>query len=228
MEHMINWKKSDLTKLKRNVNRFNKIVDKMGDVGIKKIAFEEIKDEILTRKELNRQIEKMQRLTENTAETWNETELNREIKLSERRLKRMLKKTDKMSFMGDEQNQYIEGELKNIANLDNLPNSFMKRKIERIGELAAADYDLKVAKNYQEWYIKSIKEYYGGFKGSDKLLAKLEGFKNPEKFYKTISFDINARDINMIRYGKVSQEFFNKILKAWGMSDVGEDSEFYS
>lgn len=228
MNHLINWKKSDITKLKRTVNRFNSVVDNLSNTDIKKISFAEIKEEILTRKELNRQIEKLNRLTEKTAETWGENEQKREIKLAERRLKRMLKSTEKGSFMGNEQQQYIEGELRNINNFENLPNSFMKRKIERIEQLARADYEMKTAQNYKEWYVKSIKEYYGGFKGADKLIDRLKGIKNPEKFYKRISMDINARDINLIRYGKVTQEFFNKILNAWGMSDEdGEESEIY-
>lgn len=228
MNHLINWKKSDLTKLKRTVNRFNNVVDNLSNTDIKKISFDEIKEEILTRKELNRQIEKLNRLTEKTAETWGENEQKREIKLAERRLKRMLKSTEKGSFMGNEQQQYLEGELRNIKNLAELPNSFKQRKLRRIEELASADFEMIRAKNYQQTYIDSLTERWSGFKGSDKLIDKLKSIKNPESFYKRISIDINARDIYLIKYGEVSQEFFNRILNAWGMSDEeGEDSEIY-
>ena len=52
-----------------------------------KINYQELKSEILTRKELNRQIEKLKRLTPENASKFEESERKREIKIAERRLK---------------------------------------------------------------------------------------------------------------------------------------------
>lgn len=218
----IRWNRSDIAKLSRAISKFNSIAE---NADIEKINYQELKSEILTRKELNRQIEKLKRLTPENASKFEESERKREIKIAERRLKRMLKGVDRGQYMGNTEYQIIEGELKNIRNLDNLGKNFRSKKLKRIEDLASSDYEMKEAQSYKDWYIQTLDDYYSGFNGYKELRAKIINIKNPISMYSKISPDMNASDIYYLRYSGHSQELFNKILRAWGMSEYEEEYE---
>lgn len=227
MDNLIRWDRSDTQKLSRAVRRYNDIAEQSSAANLPQIDYKTLKSEILTRKELNRQIEKLNRLTLENANHWGEEELKRDIKLAESRLKNDLKGLEEGEYMGNIQYQYVAGELNNIRRLKHLPASFREKKIARIKNLASRDYDMKVANNYRNWYIATIEEKYSGFDGYKKLMKKLKSVKNPEKFYNSIKDFINEADIYLLRYSLVNQEFFNRILKAWGIEEEDE-SEIYS
>ena len=226
MDSVIRWNRSDTTRLGRAVARFNRIAENSEVQNLPKLTYNNLKDEIMTRKELNRQIEKLNRLTQDTAETWTEDEMKREIALAEKKLQRKLKKVKKGNFMGNDEFHYLEGEIKNIKNLDKLSPTFKERKLERISKLASADYEMKEANTYRDWYIKSMEDYYSGFSGYDKLINKLNSIKNPLTLYHRIKDSMNESDIYFIRYSQHNQAFFDKILKAWGIDDDEQEEVF--
>ena len=112
----------------------------------------------------------------------------------------------------------LEGELSNIRNLNKLSPSFRAKKLERISELARADYEMMTSDNYRNWYIKSLEDYYSEFDGYEELMKKLKNIRNPQIFYNRIRNNENAADIFYMRYNRATQEFFNKILEAWGLN----------
>lgn len=225
-DKLIRWTRSDAQKLSRAIRRYNNIVDKLDESNLSKIVYSDFKSEIMTRKELKRQLEKLDRLTPENAGTYTEDELKRELALAERRLKRELKQKDKGEYMGNIDYQYIEGELKNIRKIDDLPENFRKKKIDRVRQLASHDYNMKQAKSYKAWYMQSLEENYAGFKGYNRLVNKLNKIKNPTTFYNQIKEHLNESDIFLIRYTLANQELFNRILRAWG-EDEEEESEIY-
>lgn len=218
----IRWTRSDIGKLSQAVSKYNKIAE---DSDLEKINYKDLKSEILTRKELNRQIEKLKRLTPENASSFEESEREREIKIAQRRLKRMLKNTPKGDYMGNNEYHVLSGELKNINNLHHLSQSFKKKKLKRIEYLASSDYEMKEAKMYQDWYLKTLDEYYSGFSGYKELREKIINIKNPISMYGKIKEHMNESDIYYLRYNGHTQQLFNKILRAWGMSDYEEDVE---
>ncbi len=215
--NVIKWNRSDCAKLEKAVKRFNSVVESVADTNIKKLDYNSVKGDILTRKELQRRIEKLERLTRDTINTWEEDERERDIKLAERALKAKLRRLEKDEEFPNTDFWAVKGEIRNIKNLENLPKSFRKKKLERISELASADYRMKEAKNFRDWYIRSITEKYEGFDGYDKLMSKLKKISNPISFYDKIKGSLNEADIYYIRYTNSTQQLFDKILAEWGI-----------
>lgn len=221
--HKIKWKKGDAVRLGREIARFNRIAKNTGlDL---QYNFKELKGEILSREELNRRIKSLKRLTYENAGNYQKKEFDLEKRRALTRLKKELKKTPKSKFLVSDDQMMIEGEINNIKNWDKLTPWFKKKKIERVRELARADYGVKVADNYRNWYLKTVEDYYSNFKGYDKLMKKLNQITNPQNFYDRIKGDVNASDIYYLRYGNASQEQFNKILRAWGLGDYEAEFE---
>lgn len=225
MEHLIKWGPKDDKRLMQAINKFNEVVGKSGNVTLTPVSFEELKGEILTRKELNRQIKKLSSITIENVDTWLEEQLQLDIRRSKTRLTRKLHSLPRGEFMGNDDYYYVEAELRNIGRFHDLPEAFKRRKLKRIEELSAADFEMKQAKNYRDWYIRSIDEFYSQFAGYDKLKRKLESIKNPIAFYNMIKTFVNEADINYIRYSMQNQSFFNQILNAWGL-DEQDETEF--
>ena len=50
------------------------------------------------------------------------------------------------------------------------------------------------------------------------IMKKLKNIQNPQIFYNRIRSNENAADIFYMRYNRATQEFFNKILEAWGLN----------
>lgn len=221
--NQIKWKRGDVIRLGQAVAKFNRTAKQYGID--RKYSLPEMKKDILSRKELNRQIAKMKRLTPETASTWTINEQKREIKSAIRRLKKELKNTPKGEFMVNSDYGAISGEIENIKRIDQLSPKFKAQKIERVEELARADYELKVAQNYKEWYMQSLDEYFSEFSGYKQLRSKLMGIANPKRFYDKIKIFENESDIHYMRYTNQTQALFNKILEAWGMGEYGEDVE---
>lgn len=213
--HAIRWNRKDRARLGMAVARFNKIAKKHG---IQTYSYADVKEKILSRKEFERKIKIIKSLTEENASTYEEDVRKREKKLAERTLKRLMKKADKGDFMIKSEYGILEGELSNIRNLNKLSPSFRAKKIERISELARADYEMLISDNYRNWYIKSLDDYYSEFDGYEELMKKLKNIQNPQIFYNRIRSNENAADIFYMRYNRATQEFFNKILEAWGLN----------
>ena len=219
----IRYTKGDKIKLGQAVSRFNRIAKSAGID--KRYEYKTLRDDIETRSEFNRQLAKLKRITPENALKWEESELTREIKLATRRLKRELKNTPKGSYMVNSKYGMISGELENIKNLNNLPTSIKKKKIARIEELARRDYDMVVARNYQNWYVKSLDDFFSNCSGYNELKTKIRKISNPHTFYNTIRTHTNEADIYYIRYSTHTQALFNKILEAWGLEEYGEETE---
>lgn len=220
--HIIRWNRRDRARLGMAVARFNKIAK---EHGLKTYEYSDVKEKILTRKELERRIKMFKGLRNENADTYEQEVRENDRKLAERTLKRLMKRADKGDFMVKSDYGIYEGELYNIKNLEKLSPSFKSRKMERIAELARSDYEMLIADNYRKWYIKTLDEYYSEFEGYEKLKNKLESIKNPQTFYDKIRHDENASDIYYMRYSKTTQDFFNKILSSWGLDGEGAEYE---
>lgn len=221
--HKIRYTRGDRIKLGQAVARFNRIARSVGIE--KRYEYNALKNDIETRDELNRQIDKLKRITPQNASKWEESELAREIKLATRRLKKELKNTPKGSYLVNSRYGMIRGELENIKGLNALPPSVKKKKIARIEELARKDYDMVVARNYRNWYLKTLDDFFSGCTGFKELKTKINKIRNPLAFYNTIRSHINESDIYYIRYSTHTQALFNKILEAWGLEEYGEETE---
>ena len=221
--HVIKWKKSDRVRLGKAVARFNRIAEKNG---IEKVSFKDLSNDILTRKELNRQVDKLKGLTNENASGYMQAVQDKEIKLAQRTLRRMLKNADRGDFMVNPEYAIIKGEIRNIQNLEKLGPKFREKKLSRISLLARSDYEMKSANNYREEYLRGLRDRYSDFPGYDKLMDKLSKITNPKTFYERAKQNEETADIYYIRYSRTSQEFFNKILESWGLGEYGTEYDY--
>lgn len=219
MASKIRWKQGDFIRLGRAVAEFNKKINKLNAEENKLylpdiIEYKEAKENITTRKELNRMINSLKRFQREGAEElyttqageditrWERRELGIQSRIAQTRLTRELKALNEplesgfsRAQMGSARVREIEAQIRNLKQIETKTGyefRALKRRIQRVG---TSDYSMRKAITYQENYLKMLKESYSNFDNFDKLMAKLESIKNPQKFYEYLSQNELLADI---------------------------------
>ena len=208
-QSQIRWQRGDYVKLGRAVSEFNKKVQRLEaneeSLGLPElIDYKDLKSQITTRKELNRQIaslkrfkeegiEKLTDLTEDSMSLWEYQELEKGAKSAIRQLKKDLQKYETPNEQGISRVQMGSTEASTLKqNIQRLQNwrKFTGRDLEnikwRIKYYGASDYTMKRAIVYRENYLKEM-EKYRGFERYDELMEYLYSIKNPIDFYDRIN-----------------------------------------
>ena len=219
MASKIRWKQGDFIRLGRAVADFNKKVNRLQSEENKLylpdvIEYKEAKENITTRAELNRMIKSLKRFQREGAEElytteageditkWERRELGIQSRIAQTRLQRELKALNEplesgfsRAQMGSARVREIEAQIRNLKQIETKSGyefRALKRRIQRVG---TSDYSMRKAITYQENYLKMIKEGYSNFDNFEKLMAKLESIKNPQKFYEFLSQNELLADI---------------------------------
>lgn len=201
MDSLIRWKKGDSIRLGRAISRFNKIINEIEvderDVLPEIRNFKEIKQNINTRKELNRVINALNRANEEnlkqTREYASGVELTaweyREVSKAMRRAMRNLESeragilAGRESIgMGDERLSEIKAIENSLETLGNRKGAEFMRIKDRIFSLGKSDYKITRDKQFQENFYKAL-EGISNFQNYDVLKHELDKIKNPSKFY---------------------------------------------
>lgn len=251
-DNLIRWKRSDYVRLSKAVNKFNKQVNELTSKGINYApevkSYQSIKENIYTRKELNRLINSMKKFTIETSKKV-ELESGREmtaweykdIRLARNRARRYLEGKLEMQ---QRENPYakfgietkeIEQTRKTIESLDKLESKAdkfeMQRLINRIKNLGSYDVEMKRATQYKENYLKAL-EQMSNYDNYDLLKEKLDSIKNPEEFYEFIKQSDQLSDLfeyyetspQAQTYGGFdnNQEAFNRALEQLGIIEIAD------
>ena len=219
MASKIRWKQGDFIRLGRAVADFNKKVNRLQSEENKLylpdiIEYKEAKENITTRKELNRMINSLKRFQREGAEDlyrtqageditrWERRELGIQSRIAQSRLTRELKALNEplesgfsRAQMGSSRVREIEAQIRNLKQIETKTGyefRALKRRIQRVG---TSDYSMRKAITYQENYLKMLKESYSNFDNYEKLMTKLESIKNPQKFYEYLSQNELLSDI---------------------------------
>lgn len=201
MDSLIRWKKGDYIKLGQAVSRFNKIINEL-DVEEKDILpsikdYQELREQITTRKELNRIIKALRRAThENLTEVrafesgqevskWEFAEITRArgraFKNLERERLGILEGRQSIG-MGEERLSEIHAMQQSFIDLENRVGADFKRVKERIFAVGRSDYAMAKDKKFMENFYKAL-EGISNFQNYDVLKKELDKIKNPTKFY---------------------------------------------
>lgn len=216
----IRWKKGDYISLGKAVSNFNKKINELQKEENKTylpdlVDYKEIKDEINTRRELNRYINSLKRFMRTGAEQLYETEAGEQITKWERReiginvgiaTRRLNKELATLSEpteagfsraeMGNSRVREIQAQLKNLHNIEKAKGydfNLLRLRAKRYG---ATDYEWKMSKIYRENYLKEM-EKYRNFEGYDKLINTLYQITNPIEFYRFVSRNELTRRFNI-------------------------------
>ena len=213
-DNLIRWKRGDYIKLSKAVNKFNKQVNELQSKGYNYLPevknYQSLKEDIYTRKELNRLINSMKKFNIETAKkvevageemtAWE----YKELKLARNRARRYLEGRLEIQELENPYAKFgletkeIETTKKTIQSLDKLEKASDKfqlnRIMERINKLGSYDVDMKKAKIYRENYMKLL-DNMNNYENIDILKKKLNSIKNPKEFYNYISSNTTLSDL---------------------------------
>ena len=210
---VIRWKKSDYIKLGKAVASFNRKINALDPNELKYLPsmknYKELKEEILSRKELNRIINALRRFDvagmelkvtlpsgqELTKWEYKEIKLarNRAIKLRKRQIEQVLNH-EKFMGMGDEKISQYKMSINYMNKLETKRGYNFKEAQKLIEKLGTNQYDLWRAEIYRENFMNALEEM-SSYDNYDLLKQKLESINNPISFYEFISKSETLRDL---------------------------------
>lgn len=242
----INWKRGDFISLGRAVAQFNKKINELNREEKKlylpeTINYKEAKENITTRKELNRLINSLRRFQKQGAEDlyktgageeiskWERKELGIQSRIAQTRLKAELKKLNvpqENGFsrvqMGSIRAREIEAQIKNLKQIETKAGYEFNMLKRRIASQGASDYTMKKAIVFRENYLNEMKKY-SHFDNYDKLMNKLQSLTNPISFFNFVSQNELAGDITYQSDETYTQEAFNSFVQDFGI-EIDKDS----
>lgn len=242
----INWKRGDFVRLGRAVSDFNKKINELNKEERKlylpeKIDYKEARENITTRKELNRLINSLRRFQKEGAEDlyitgagetitkWERRELGIQSRIAQIRLRAELKNLEKpleSGFsrvqMGSIRAREIEAQIKNLKQIETKRGYEFNALKRRIMSQGASDYTMKKAIVFRENYINEMKKY-SHFDNYDKLMKKLNSISNPVSFFNFVSQNELTGDLTYQSDEVYSQEAFNSFVQDFGI-EIEEDS----
>ncbi|MFR8117259.1 MAG: hypothetical protein ACLVAK_09695 [Clostridia bacterium] len=206
----INWKQGDFIKLGKAVADFNKKINRLQAEENKlylpeTINYKEAKENITTRRELNRLVNSLRRFQREGAEDlyttkageeisrWERRELGIQSRIAQTRLRNELKTLNEptesgfsRAQMGSMRVREINAQIKNLKNIESAVGFAFNKLRDRLARQGTSDYTMKKAIVYRENYLKEM-EKYSHFDNYEKLMKKLRSFTNPISFFNFVS-----------------------------------------
>lgn len=244
-DSLIRWKRGDYVKLSKAVASFNRKINEL-DVNEAKYLpdlkdYKELRDTIMSRKELNRIVKALRNFNVEGAETrvilpsgqaitkWE----YHELKLARNRAIRQLE-TEKASItlgnkwkgMGDERIDQINATIKHLYRLEESTGGTFASGAALITKLGSFDRGLNEAEQFRVNFMNALEEL-STYDNYELLREKLESIKNPEQFYDYIRNSEVLSDLFLYykdkataqTYGGFSsnQDAFNYALEELGL-----------
>ena len=238
MDSLIRWNKEDSRKLEKAINRFNREISQLEktDFTPPKVKYDELRDRITTRRELETIVKSLNRAnssnleqTESLAsgEKVSSWEFQETIRRKNQSASNLLNELDRINreraesgnrYMGEERISEIQATLDLLdSSLDDL-ESFKKSR-RRLKTLGRTDFEIARNKQFMENFYTALEgaknfEHYGD------LVKKLKSIRNPNKFYDYVKNSNILMDIFMwykgdLVYGnfETNEDAFNNALK---------------
>lgn len=237
----IKWKQTDYLQLGKAVKEFNRKIDRLQALEEKsylpsKIDYQEAKENIATRSELNRILKSLRRFKTEGAEElyttkageeisrWERNELAIQSRITSRRLKNELKALDRplengfsRAEMGSQRPREIEAKLNKIKKIEELKGYEFKRLQEQLKNWGTSDYEMKKAIIYRDNYMREL-EKYSHLDNYDVLMKQLKNISNPLRFYEFMSRNELTQDLTYQSDQFYTQEAFNSFIEELGIN----------
>ena len=246
-EYLIKWQRKDYSNLKKAVNQFNKKIkafEKLDkDLILPDIVnYQDLKSDILTRKQLNQTINSLNRIKFKSAldrielasgesiTRWEYQDvLRKQPKAIEKVQKDLEKEYKNATFKGIKNDRIVklESTLRTLKNYQNKEGSSLKYSLDRIRKLGNVDYEMKKPQTFKDNFMKAIKEGASTFKNYKMFYNDLKKIKNPKEFYNFVKDSDTLMDLfiwyndetGTLQYGsfKNNEDAFNNAL----VNDLG-------
>lgn len=244
-DSLIRWKRGDYVKLSKAVASFNRKVNEL-DVNEAKYLpslkdYKELKETIMSRKELNRVVKALRRFNiegvEAPVKLPSGEQLTKweyhEIKLARNRAIRSLEAEResitlgvKWKGMGSERISQIDSTIASMQNLESKAGSFFKSTLKTIIKEGSFDKGLNEAEQFRTNYMNALEEL-STYDNYELLKDKLDSIKNPEQFYDYIKNSEVLSDLFLYYKDKATaqtyggfasnQDAFNYALEELGL-----------
>lgn len=246
----IKWRKGDYISLGKAVSQFNKKINELQKEESRNylpdiLNYADIKENITTRRELQRVINSLRRFKEEGAEDlyrtqageeitkWERRELGIESRTAQIRLTKELKNLytpkqgEKFSRaqMGSIRVREIEAQLKNLKQIESKKGYQFERLRQRIHNIGTSDYNMRRALTFRNNYINEMKKY-SHLKNYELLKEKMESLSNPVDFYEFVKDKELVKDLTYQSDEYYKQAEFNEFLRDWEI-EVEETDEVY-
>lgn len=244
-DSLIRWKRGDYVKLSKAVASFNRKINEL-DVNEAKYLpnmqnYKELKESIMSRKELNRVVKALRRFNIEgveapvklpSGEILTKWEYH-EVKLARNRAIRQLE-TEKASItlgqkwkgMGDERISQIDSTIASMKGLELKSGAYFKNTLKSIIREGSFDKGLNEAEQFRINFINALEEL-STYDNYELLKDKLDSIKNPEQFYDYISKSEVLSDLFLYYKDKATaqtyggfasnQDAFNYALEELGL-----------
>lgn len=250
----IRWKRGDFIKLGRAVSQFNRKINELQTEENKLylpeiIEYAEAKENITTRRELNRLINSLRRFQREGAEDlytttagetmtkWERGELGIQAGIASRRIQKELAELNEplesgysRAQMGSRRVKELQAELKSLKQIEYKKGYEFKRLSTKIKNKGTSDYEMRKSIVYRENYIEEMKKY-SHFDGYEQLMQKLESIKNPIDFFEFVSKNELTQDLTYQSDEFYSQQEFLayvEVMLAEDQEDVEDAVSLYN
>ena len=202
MDSLIRWKRKDSENLTKAINKFNREVKALKNENITlpdKASYNDLRDHITTRKELEEVINSLtsanrRTLTEtqklSSGELVSSYEYNEAIRKKDIATKNLIQEMNKIQsernitgnrYMGEERITEIQSTLEALDSTFESKENF-ERMQKRLDFLGRTDYELARNKQFMENFFTALDDI-SNFEHADKLKKELKKIRNPNKFY---------------------------------------------
>lgn len=251
MDSLIRWNKEDSKRLEKAINQFNRELQKVENKENipSRVKYDDVRDKIVSRRELESVIKSLNRGTKETFEATfelasgekvSEYEYQETIRRKNQAGINLLNELDKINreraetgnrYMGEERISEIQSTLALLdESLDNL-ESFNKTK-RRLRFVGRTDYDLYRNKIFMENFYTAL-DGAKNFEHYDEFKRMIKGVRNPNKFYEMMKKSPILMDIFLwyksddggLIYGvfDTNENAFNHALREDFGMDIPED-----
>ena len=243
-DSLIRWKRGDYVKLSKAVASFNRKVNEL-DVNEAKYLpnlkdYKELKETIMSRKELNRIVKALRNFNVEGAETkvtlpsgQNITKWEyHELKLARNRAIRTLE-SEKASItlgmkwkgMGDERIDQINATIRHLYRLEESTGSAFTGGATLITKLGSFDRGLNEAEQFRVNFMNALEEL-STYDNYELLKNKLESIKNPEQFYEYVRNSEVLSDLFLYYKDKATAQTYggfasNQDAFNYGLEELG-------
>lgn len=205
MDSLIRWKREDSERLTKAINKFNKEVKALKNEDINlpsKASYNDLRDHISSRKELEEIINSLNSANERTltqmeklssgeeVSTW---EYNEAVRKKDIATKNLINEMHKIQgdrnitgniYMGEERLTEIESTLDALDTTFESKENF-ERMQKRLDFLGRTDYELARNKQFMDNFFTALDDI-SNFENAEKLKKELKKIRNPNKFYEYV------------------------------------------
>lgn len=246
-QYLIKWQRKDYGKLIKAVNQYNKRIKELNELDLdinlptKPLNYKDIKEDIITRKQLNQTLSTLKRINFKSAtdeiklqsgeviSKWEYNDIMKRKNIAEEYLRRQIDEERRnTSFKGlsNEKLEKLTSTLETIEKFENKKGDNLRYALNRIKTLGNVDYEIKKADTFKTNFMYALKEGSSTFKNYKLLNDKLKTIRNPKEFYEYVSQSETLMDLfiwyddetGTLQYGgfKSNEDAFNDALVKLG------------